>query len=457
MASAHQIVRARLRDALDGDARVALAPSLLAEFERRFEARLGDIPIHTGARVDALCRDVGARACAVDGAILIARAEWRPEAPAFRELLAHELCHALQQRARRVEKTALVPVGAADDAMEREAERIADEAMGGRRRSAVTPDASGALRRVLMVEAASAKLTVDVKGSTPGVDLHPGGRLCVLHLTRGAAEILNPSASVTARSASAINVAGRVRATQDNIDDLPGDLLGRRFRMRQLTRLRTLRALYAGATSADGALEYDIAKPPLAPDAFFLSWCSDAVKSAAPYMNTRAELVMVEPGGAFTIENDTDDHPNASFGLAFIQPNTKTGSHNILFEASRDQEFVTALVEVDRRNVATTLAHVFWRASWLVRCSWKGPAPGSGGPPVCTPKLVKGTLEVDKFELGAPDDPEVAKLLTDLDPDYAKTANSWMRAASKQAETSGAGVNFMTAWPKSVPAKFFTP
>ena len=110
-----------------------------------------------------------------------------------------------------------------------------------------------------------------------------------------------------------------------------------------------------------------------------------------------------------------DDHPN--WGLPLAKHNNNANRDDLLFEAERDQDFVSAFVAISPQNRATTLAYVCWRASWKIRCKFVGIT--------CQPTLVDKTFKVDQWQLGQPADTEQAALLTDLSGDYAHTANGW--------------------------------
>jgi len=90
-------VAASVRAATAGGA--PLAPSLRGFFEPRLGRGLGHVRVHTGAAADDAARAVHARAFTLGGDVVFAAGEYRPESPAGRRLLAHELAHVAQQTA----------------------------------------------------------------------------------------------------------------------------------------------------------------------------------------------------------------------------------------------------------------------------------------------------------------------------------------------------------------------
>jgi len=441
------IPRSFLRDILADEPSSDLPLSVRCEMEGRFGASFKNVRLFRGRGANVICATINARACMIDGDILFRAGEWRPDEPSGARLIAHELTHVLQQRGTRSRRgDPLAYVGQADDGLEVEAERIADEVMRGSRRSPITRDETGFLRRVFIFDPASATIVVDTTNSTPGVAVSPARKLCYMHLTRGANEFIFPHSGVTAASASAINLEGRVDGIYDNIDkDQIGDLSDWRFRMRQITRINEVSAIYADPANDAGALEFEMALPPLCPATVSLSYTSDAVKSACPFMNDNRERFLAMVSGKTRIANDMDDHPK--WGIPLAKINHDSQRPNLLFEAVRDQEFVSAFVAIDRNGRATTLANVAWRAYWKIRCKWIGLT--------CIPRLISSKFEVDKPERGAPDEPDLAALLTDLTPDYSKTANAWTESANAAVDRSDLGVRFMKNWPDSVPDDFF--
>jgi hypothetical protein len=426
-----------------------LAPSLLWAMEDRFEAPLSDVRIVLGAQAASLCLAIGARACVIGNAIYFSNGAWDPQSDAGVKLIAHELAHILQQRGALRHYTRDVRLGDPADPLEAEAERMAEAVLAGRPAPRATLDGSGTLRRALRFDPKSAIITVNVDGSTPGVSVRTTpSPLCYMHLTRGAQEFLVPHQGVTAKSASAINIKGQIVGSHTDPHDSPSDLSGWRFRMRQITAINEGNALYVGPGPSDGGLQYDMTTPPLAPTFALGHFTSDAVRSSLPFMNdTRETVTPAPPTGLLVISNDMDDHPR--WGLPLAKHNNDANRYDLLFEAERDQDFVSAFVAISPQNRATTLAHVSWRASWKIRCKFVGIT--------CWPTLVHQTFKVDPWQPGQPVDTEQAALLTDLSGDYAHTANGWTSAAVQALDSLDTGVNFLSSRPTGVPSDFWRP
>lgn len=439
----------RLDVALSVNKQRRLPPSLLWAMEDRFAAPLSDVRIVVGAQAASLCLVIGARACAIGNAIYFSDGAWSPELENGVDLIAHELAHVLQQRGALSDHARDVRLGDPADPLEAEAERMAGAVLAGRPAPRATPDASGTLRRALRFDPKTATITVDVNGSAPGVSVRTTpSPLCYMHLTRGAQEFLVPHQGVTAKSASAINIKGQILGSHTDPHNSPSDLSGWRFRMRQITAINEGNALYVGPGPSDGGLQYDVTMPPLAPAFTLGHFTSDAVRSSLPFMNdTRETVTPAPPTGLLVIANDMDDHPN--WGLPLAKHNNNANRDDLLFEAERDQDFVSAFVAISPQNRATTLAYVCWRASWKIRCKFVGIT--------CQPTLVDKTFKVDQWQLGQPADTEQAALLTDLSGDYAHTANGWTCAAMQALDHSGTGMSFLSSRPTGVPTDFWRP
>ncbi|HEV3092483.1 MAG TPA: DUF4157 domain-containing protein [Candidatus Cybelea sp.] len=74
-----------------------LPPQVRLFMEPRFGADFSAVRVHVGDRAASLCGQVGALAFTVGRDIYFAKDQFRPETPAGRELLAHELTHTIQQ------------------------------------------------------------------------------------------------------------------------------------------------------------------------------------------------------------------------------------------------------------------------------------------------------------------------------------------------------------------------
>jgi hypothetical protein len=106
-----------------------LESSTRVSMENRFGQDFSRVRIHSDERAAESARELAASAYTVDGDIVFAHGQFRPEAPTGRQLLAHELAHVVQQRG-----TALPPSpharllqDSASSAAEQEARSIASE------------------------------------------------------------------------------------------------------------------------------------------------------------------------------------------------------------------------------------------------------------------------------------------------------------------------------------------
>jgi hypothetical protein len=89
---------------------------------------LGDVRVHDGAEAHGLARAVSARAFAVGSDLFFADGEHSPGTTEGNRLLAHELTHVVQQRG--APTGGPLTVSEPGDALEREADRTADELAG---------------------------------------------------------------------------------------------------------------------------------------------------------------------------------------------------------------------------------------------------------------------------------------------------------------------------------------
>lgn len=90
-------VAAEIRASLGGG--TALPPAVRKFMEPRFKADFSGVRIHTDGKAAGLAAKLAARAFAFGKDVFFGRGEFRPETPAGKELIAHELTHTIQQRA----------------------------------------------------------------------------------------------------------------------------------------------------------------------------------------------------------------------------------------------------------------------------------------------------------------------------------------------------------------------
>ena len=85
---------------------------------------VGSAHVHTDATADALARSVSAKAFTVRNDVFFAAGAYQPHTAPGRNLIAHELTHVAQQRG--AATTGPLTVSEPGDALERDAERVAD-------------------------------------------------------------------------------------------------------------------------------------------------------------------------------------------------------------------------------------------------------------------------------------------------------------------------------------------
>ena len=110
---------------LDGATRAVLEPSFGHDFSR--------VRVHTDAEASRSARAVSARAFTVGQSIYFDGGEYRPESPAGKRLLAHELAHTIQQRGVDAGGPQFSPGWAAPESrhLEDEADRAAEKVIEG--------------------------------------------------------------------------------------------------------------------------------------------------------------------------------------------------------------------------------------------------------------------------------------------------------------------------------------
>jgi len=105
-------------------------------FEPRIGHDLGSVRLHTDERANASARAVGATAYTVGPDVVFSSGAYAPETSRGRSLLAHELVHVAQQRARPVTAGSALEIGHPESPLEREADAQAAHAVSGRPSSA---------------------------------------------------------------------------------------------------------------------------------------------------------------------------------------------------------------------------------------------------------------------------------------------------------------------------------
>ncbi len=97
--------------------------------ERRIGYDLSNVRIHTDGPAACSASALSARAYTVGNDIVFGVGEYRPGSERYRRLLAHELTHVVQQGGRAPGRQDKLEVGPENDALEREADAVADRVM----------------------------------------------------------------------------------------------------------------------------------------------------------------------------------------------------------------------------------------------------------------------------------------------------------------------------------------
>ncbi|MDV7390900.1 DUF4157 domain-containing protein [Arthrospira platensis SPKY1] len=109
-----------------------LDPATRAYMEPRFGRDFSRVRVHTDGRASESAQTINARAYTVGNHIAFGVGQYAPETSSGERLLAHELAHTVQQRNSPTLARACLEIGAVDNAAEREANRVAEQAVGNR-------------------------------------------------------------------------------------------------------------------------------------------------------------------------------------------------------------------------------------------------------------------------------------------------------------------------------------
>jgi hypothetical protein len=454
------ILRAFFRQRLVHSEAAPLEPSTRAFMEKRFGTSFAEVQIHTGRAASLLCAALQARALTLGRDIVFAEGTYALDSEDGRRLLAHELVHVLQQRAaipwtlsRRV-RSSWVAIGDPLDDCEREAERLATQALRGGLQSAVTPDSSGAIRRAVSVVDGMADITTEYKGAKPAIDYVQRGptdltRFAILHLTTGIGPVLRNALPPTA----AIRLTGTAFVLADTKDNTKAAILANwEFHIVQLLSLKLFKAFYAGQKPANGSMILDFAGPTyFIGHGKYLQDSDPYRKPLSPYSDTWKGLSVqgAPEGGLWKATVINDDHPYTDVPLVLENPVTRK-SRNYLYSVRREYDVVTALVASDVNSPAIRpLAYVSWGAKYNAWLHWHNNPDGTVV--VDAAQLTTHDFWVKPAIKGAHPDGTLAKMIANphMDADrmynraakdaydgvlnalYKTTANSSERAASR--------------------------
>ena len=447
--------RAFLQDWLSRHPAAPLESPIRGFMESKFRADFGNVRIHTGPAAADLCAALQARAFTWGRDIVFGGEQYAPMTEVGRQLLAHELAHVLQQRA--VIPSAqsdVVPIGNPWDDCEKEADRLAEEALSTGLRSAVTRDMSGALRRAIVIDPNSAKMTVNSKDAVPGVDITANRTGAVLHLTKNARPIIAEAYSGTTaqeieKELSAINIKAEISLSLGPRDNI----LTWRFGFIQLAREVTNLWGFAGPSSSEGSIAINLADPPAMPAKFAGRFCLDSgidhdEDNIMPFTNGRSPNLVRDAKGGAKIVVEMDDHPHAI--IPTNMPNEKTKSQNYLYRASKAFEALTVFVARNSEGVIQPLAHVGWQMIWSAAFIWIGGR--------CQPSMRAKAFTVGDVIKGAPGDPDLAAMVTKRTTDIRETYNFLTNLASRRAFQPGISswsFSEKESWISGVPSNFF--
>ena len=107
----------------------SLPDGVRAEMAHALGDPMLDVRVHTDAPAHALTRSVAARAFTTGSDVFFAKGEYQPATSTGKRLLAHELAHVVQQRG--APQSGELLVSEPGDALEHEAERVAQAIVGG--------------------------------------------------------------------------------------------------------------------------------------------------------------------------------------------------------------------------------------------------------------------------------------------------------------------------------------
>ncbi|HET7461247.1 MAG TPA: DUF4157 domain-containing protein [Longimicrobium sp.] len=124
-----------------------LDPATRAFMEPRFGRDFGAVRLHTGPEAARSARGLDARAFTIGQDIYFGEGEYSPRTQGGRRLLAHELTHTVQQSGATSSPQTALRVSRPGDALELEAERVADAVTSGARAEVRGPGGSGMIQR----------------------------------------------------------------------------------------------------------------------------------------------------------------------------------------------------------------------------------------------------------------------------------------------------------------------
>jgi len=432
----------------------AMDPATRSFMESRFGTSLGEVRIHTGPYAARAAQSLQARAFTLGTDIVFGEGQYAPATHEGRLLLAHELVHVLQQRGiTRQPNRSAVAVGDPHDPVEAEADRVANEVMGGGPISRIHGDTAGVIRRVIQVDPASVVMTVDagVSKAKPTVEIvgTGGSQIALAHLTQG----VNAAQVATAGLAGVTDPVIKMNAKFDMLLDADdeADMTGFNFGFLQIAKVFAIQDIYVGRTQNEGhiILKHDANVSPKV--------TLDTVGSFSPFSSrVPAFNKPVKKGDKRVVSQSVDlgvlpgktgDAP-MSKSKAFLD-NRDTNAPNFMFDFRADLEFTTVLVVIDPQNKVQALSHVIWHLVWHFQFKWKGATN-----PVATSIPITSGSNFGLVTKGPPKDPEVAALVAAPKGPFTNDITNAAKAKTVLGPRPNREDNFSR--PANVPKDFFS-
>jgi hypothetical protein len=375
--------------------------------EVRFGTSLADVRLHAGPQAAAAAALVDARAFCWGLDIVFGSGEYAPGSPGGLTLLAHELTHAVQNSAASFAAASAMPIGAADDPLELEADLVARMICANEPLPRIVGSAAPAIRRVIIIKApATTGIDIDAAGvfAAPFV-----GKGTILFNLRRGFNAANPRLS-----SPGFTFKGHVGVTFD-----PGDpTTDFSFGWIQFMKQVAMTVIYAGREDAEGQITLDL--QPLIGTAFLIDR-DPAGAAFSPFAQN--------PGGARfdtaaqQVVSLFGDHPMA------IVPdrnfNETTRHQNFLFSVVDRRKMVSIFVVRDKFARFTQLGHINSDLDYIGTFKWRAGQP--------LERSNQSSFLPKPFVNGPPKDPEIVSLMAKISPTlvpmYNPTANAALAGA----------------------------
>lgn len=307
---------------------------------------------------------------------------------------------------------------------------------------------------MLKVLPETAAITTRSEGALPDVSFvtRKNAPLAVMHLTRGSRPILHDTLR-RAADAAAIQITGTVTVEAMSQEDLAPW----RFHLVQFFMDVSNDAFYAGESSSEGSMHYDLSPPGSPLYNQYMLDADPADDDNFPFVDKgkpRIARVGQFPN-LFTVSVSMTDHPYQDL-LMKIQ-NFATGKPNYLYRAFRWIDVITVFVarNLDEGGEFKPLAYVGWSGVWNYTLKWtKNPS----GFDIGLGQRIQAWFNVGQPGQGAPVEQRVAAMIknppTDLSDTYNSVARNQFRT-QMYANASAGGVYATREWSNPVPPGTF--